>query len=453
MKHQMGIISKHDDDDFLASFSIIDHKVSLFPLNELTNDKCRKLQYTDTSSDNDSWMYGYSDSHAIAILRRGTVPTTFSKTIIFHSPMILRSSRCINCEIVEHSFDAIEFVGGIIDILYPTQMAYRGNNKKFIIKERHEYTRIYTVQINGEELILEYSIKVKCHNERQIPDYSDTHSTITLRFNESKNFSEIEKYYSYVLTLCQFCSGCLNVGFDINVYSETDNIFYSTSFSDSFDDHAETFLRTNDVINLTSIDCDIISLFKVIVEEKTKPHLLFLPKRNDEYGAIKYTDVTDMCVAIDREYRLLRIPYLIDMDKINAISKDVIDFLKSKSTDEEFINRVSGLLGQMKNPSLKSMICQLYENFFSCVDKITNNGIEDELRTIKRYSKDEFFVLAGKFVDIRNKAAHKGIVWNEGIDIYHHLRLLIYLSVLDRSGCSNERSIELIDSLFYRFFL
>lgn len=327
MEHQIGIFNKHDNEEFFASFSIVDNTVSVLPMNESTKDVCRKLQYNDMSADSDSWMYGFSNNQVVAVLRRGVVPPSFYNSITFHSPMILRSTGGIQKEINEYSFSAIEFVGGIIDILYPTQMFYKGNGKEFIIKDKSKYTQCYDIKVNEEEFTLEYSIKIKYNYELgQIPDYRDTHSTITFRFKKEKRFSEIEKYYSYVLILCQFCSGCFNVGFSINTYSAKDNIAYSATFDDSFDDYAETFLSIKEVINLKNLDQDVVQLLRILVEDKTTPYLLFLPKRNQEYRTIRYTDVTDMCVSIDREYRLLKIPYSFDINKIEKVSESVISF-------------------------------------------------------------------------------------------------------------------------------
>ena len=457
MNSTLGILFRHDDDDFTASFSAVGQLVSILPMNKSSREICRILQYNDKSDDNDSWFYGQSDSYAIAILRRGVVPTSFNSmgTISFHSPMILKSTCGIKNAKDPFKFTSIEFIGGIIDIMYLPTMCFnkKDSYNKFELRERNEYTKQYTICVNGESFILEYSIHVENNAAiGQVPDFTDTHSTITFRFNTEKCFSEIEKYYSYALSLCQFCSGCLNVRLGINVYNDNDGSKFIAQYSDSFDDYADNDLDATQVINLNQMDSDVIGLFKILNEDKTRPYLLFLPQRNKDYYTIHYTNVTDMCVSVDREYRLLNNPFKIDLNAVGRISADVIKYLNEKNEEDELINRVSGLLGNLKNPSPKAMITQLYHEFYDSVMTITNNGIEDELRNIKRYSEDEFSKLASKFVDIRNKAAHKGILWNEGIGIYNHLKLLIYLSVMKRANIADKKSIELLEAIFYRQF-
>ena len=455
MEHFMGVITKHDSDDFFASFSLVDNIVSILPHNDSARETCRRLQYNDLSDDNDSWMYGYSGNHTIAFLRRGTVPPTVSRlgTINFYTPIIVKETKSSNNENGKDKFKIIEFVGGIIDILYPPQMAFKQEKNMYILKDINDFTKSFTVNVNGESFVLKFSINVRVNQEiGQIPDFNDTHSTISFIFEKEKEFSEIEKYYSYALKLCQFCCGRINVGFDINLHNGRTS--YITVFKDQFNDYANENLYITEVINLNELCDDVIKLFKIIIECKTQPYLLFLPKSNEEYRFINYTNVTDMCISIDREYRLLGLTVDADYETIEKILNDIPNYLKeSNEYDDESINRVKGLLGNLKNPSSKMMITQLYKEFYNCVERITNTGIEDELRSIKLYSIEEFSKKAAKFVDIRNKAAHKGVVWNDGIDIFHHLKLLIYLSVLKRASISKEKSTRMLNRLFYRYFM
>ncbi len=93
MDSTLGILFKHEDtDDFMASFSAIGQLVSILPMNDSSRNICRILQYNDKSDDNDSWFYRQSGNYAIAILRRGAVPTSLNSmnSISFHSPMILK---------------------------------------------------------------------------------------------------------------------------------------------------------------------------------------------------------------------------------------------------------------------------------------------------------------------------------------------------------------------------
>ncbi len=69
-------------------------------------------------------------------------------------------------------------------------------------------------------------------------------------------------------------------------------------FKDAFDDLAQDVLECVRVIQLLQLGDKLPSLFKLLNEKHSEPNLLFLPEKNK----IKYTDVTDLCSSLEREY-------------------------------------------------------------------------------------------------------------------------------------------------------
>lgn len=98
------------------------------------------------------------------------------------------------------------------------------------------------------------------------------------------------------------------------------------------------------------------------------------------------------------------------------------------------------------------MIFYIYSSYEKGLKQITERTEHINLGISKSYTPDAFKQKISHFVDIRNKVAHVGILWNDGIEIYLHLKILIYFSMLKRSSYSLEESTSMISYLFGRFF-
>lgn len=96
------------------------------------------------------------------------------------------------------------------------------------------------------------------------------------------------------------------------------------------------------------------------------------------------------------------------------------------------------------SPSLKEQIRYFYSRYASEAKAITQPQGHDELGIAKFYSDEDFENKISEFVKIRNTASHGGIVWNEGTEIFIHLKLLLYYSVLDRAGFSIKDATDIL---------
>lgn len=183
--------------------------------------------------------------------------------------------------------------------------------------------------------------------------------------------------------------------------------------------------------------------------------VLFLPQSNKSCSSISYTQVSDICVAFQREYDLIKTESGgIDnsSNEINNLCQELIEKIDETEFNSDLKNRAKGIVGQLKHPTLKMIIFSFYSSYEKGLKQITERIEHIKLGISKSYTTDDFKQKISHFVDIRNKVAHVGILWNDGIEIYLHLKLLIYFSILKRSSYSLEESISMISYLFGRFF-
>lgn len=97
------------------------------------------------------------------------------------------------------------------------------------------------------------------------------------------------------------------------------------------------------------------------------------------------------------------------------------------------------------------IILCFYFSYEKCLKQITKRNEHIKFGISKNDSHDDFKQKILQFVDIRNKVAHVVILWNNSIDIYFHLKILIYFSILKRSSYSIEESTSIICCLFSCF--
>ena len=131
-----------------------------------------------------------------------------------------------------------------------------------------------------------------------------------------------------------------------------------TKIRDGFDDYAENSLNIMQVIRFDLLNEKFPKLFKLINEDATRPYLQFLTKRNKHIGYILYTDVPDICVALEREYEFLEKDLIEGMNtegkELAKELKKVIenskysDYVKNKAK-----NLISGVLPHLQ-PSLSA---------------------------------------------------------------------------------------------------
>lgn len=261
---------------------------------------------------------------------------------------------------------------------------------------------------------------------------NSVHAILRFNFKKEQQLCNLEKYYSYAMNIFQVCTGRLNVRSEIRLYKNiiSEPIFVKRIYA--FDDYLNDVLNFKKVIRLDFLDEKLTVLARILNEKKTQPYLLFLPQRNKYINSITYTNVTDLCVAFEREYTLLeRDSKEKEVEAAKALTKELLKVIDSTidCPDTVKIKAKNILNSQLKSfsPSLKEKIVVFYKKFKKHVKQIIEQEGCDLYGISKIYSEEEFKKKLSKFIDIRNKASHDGVIWNDGVEIFSHLKFLIYL--------------------------
>ena len=94
----------------------------------------------------------------------------------------------------------------------------------------------------------------------------------------------------------------------------------------------------------------------------------------------------------------------------------------------------------------------LYDEFTTPMKSVTEPELHVEWGITKTYTDKEFKTLMNKFKKIRNSTAHSGVVWNEGVEIYPYLQLMVYFNILKRAGYTVDESQKVLSHLFGHMF-
>ena len=425
-----------------------------------------KYAYNSRFSGSTNWLYGLSeDGCNVAIAQNMPLKTGISSPLNlapakFSTHMIIKSSSS-NVDL--KTFDKIEFRGGVIDLLFPPDKIIKWDNESLRFVDRKIYTSSFNTEIDDENVTVIFSVDTSDLSDElgKLPDFREhIHSVVQFEFEDSRTLDKIEKYYSYALALCQFCVKQINVSFEMRLFKnetfEGKQIVNPSpiliKYYDGFDDYAQDRLNIGNIITFNMFKDKMATLLKILTEEDSRPILSFLPKSNQEIGKIPYFNVVDVCVAFEKEFSLhsdvLRVVENSIILEANNLHKQLKNMIKNSAYYVKVKEKAFNLIGQLKDykPSIAEKIYALYDKFESGIRKITEVDGHDKLGISKFFTSDEFKDRVKQFVRMRGNAAHGNIVWNEGVEIY------VYLELLLRSGFNVDESVDVLSWLFQRYF-
>ena len=455
-----GIINIKDG--LYVFFCISDDIVTLCPTPDKIDEFKEYVLSEKIDSEKGNWMYGTTEKgNKIVFFRkkklRLNVSSSYSMAMAkFYSPITIMQPQ-LKSHIKE--FDSIEFFGGVVDILYPPSEAL---NAKFtesgpMFKLKKDYEKTFDVNVNDEDMQITYSINVNYKQAcGEIPDFHKTiHSSLKLSFRSVHSFDDILKYYRYAHSLFVFCTGRKNICSEVRIYKDNKIPPIHVKVNEDFENFANDKLKFDNVISFVSLSDKLPKLFKLLNEEETAPNLLFLPEHNKYYNYIKYTDVTDICSSLDREYSKLSLSYIRgDKEQAEILRKFLYQSIDNRTDISEKIKgKAKNLLNPLKNfsPSLKEKIETITDIFFEESKQITEQLMHDKMG-ITFYDKKDFNKMVSQFIKIRNSSAHAGICWNEGSQIAPHLMLYIYYCILKRTDFNLTESTDILCPLFKNRF-
>lgn len=447
--------------DFDSHFSVDGNVVTIMPLKKEAYHKVSELSYNDGSNERDHWIYGYAeDNSAIAILQNTYLKHRFSTEINlsaakFFSPLIIKgsTSKITNVK----TFDVIEFYGGIMDKLHAPDLAVKSdfNNRVIKFTDPTSYTSKYDITLDKIHLQVVYTIKTLNSKEiGSVPDLKDSiHSVLRFEFDTPQSLDALQKYYFYAMNLFQFCTGRLNVYTEIRLYNKQSGDPIFVKLIDGFSNFANDVINYAHVIQLKVLGEKLPELLQLLNDEDEMPYLLFLPSRNENANKVFYTDMNDLCVAFEREYSKQENEISEDKKKAarelsERLTKDIDSF---ENCPDDVKRKAKNIINaQLKafSPSLKEKILFLFKKYYKELKSITEIENHNVYGITEFYTDDVFEKMIGQFIEIRNKASHAGVQWNDGIKIFPHLKILVYCSILGRAGFTAVEISSMLGSLF-----
>lgn len=451
-----------------CSFMVEDFIVTLIPEQDQHNIyELRKWAEQRDEMDGIEWLSGVtSDNKPIHIARRlrggyrsgsgidiGAI-NFFSPIIIEHKDSLPRGNN---------GFYGMEFIGGDVNLVYPPDKAINYTKEPYGIeyKDPESYTDIYDIELNKEEFRLIKTIDAHYVRARgQIVNLSkNIKSKIRIEFDKEKPFDELLTFYGYVRNLITFLTRISNNEFEVKLLTKTSfeekqyyEDFAIVKFYGDFSSRNSELLIVQDVLQLDDIGDSIIDLFKLLNSDDKMPNLLFLPNSIEDRSFIKYTQIVDICSAIEIEYKLRgQLEENNELKKKSRVlAKQINAFVEAVDTDDLLKEKAKNIIGAgLKNysPSLREKIKLLYNSHKDGLELI----IKDHT-WIPNFTDEIFYKNIKQFIEMRNRTAHQKMSWNGGEAIYTHIMILIYLSIFERANISRDIAIGSINHGFRNIF-
>jgi len=362
----------------------------------------------------------------------------------FGSPLIIMGKSNMGILPELSYFDAIKFSGDSVNIVYNPKIALKhsGYSKEspgvisIETKPFSDYTKEYDVSIDGQKAKLKFSIEQDGKSGDMLtPELGSLTSVIRLEFDEKQPLNMIENSYIQMSGLIKFLVGRQNVRFGTSLMQKDKSGRYETVaecfIHDGYEDSCN--VRFHNAISLTHLGNKLPNLYKLFGEKDKSPYLNFLPRSNKEAPYVSYTDVYDICTALEKEYGLKKYKAPLDAATEKLLDKLKTDVKECKSTDPNGNDR----LYDAANSSIGYINFPLAERIWYLCEQSLDT-------TLTKEKRDKLKEDVVAFVKLRNKSAHDGIVnWGESTKILTTLLRTFYCAVLTRADYSTDEAKRL----------
>lgn len=444
-----------------CSFMVEDFIVTLIPGQDSdSRDKLRNWAEQVDEKGRIEWISGItSDNRHIYIGRKLRGGYSFGTginigAINFFSSIIIESNRML--DEMYTGFYGVEFIGGDINLVYPPDKAIEYTREPWGIqyKEPSTYTGVYDIELNKESFRLIKTVDARyVMSQGKISDLpKNIKSKIRIELDEEQSFDELLKFHGYIRNLITFLTRISNNEFEVKLLTKTsyeEKVYYkdfaTVKFSGEFFPRSSDLLTAQDVLKLDDIGDGIVPLIKLLNNEDKKPNLLFLPNDIRDRSFISYTQIVDICSAIEVEYNLGCKPE-IDMElkeKSRYLAHKINEFIDLVDVEAHLKQKAKSVIGAtLKNyrPSLREKIEFLYNSY-----KDRLRAISTAHHWIPSFSDEIFYEHIKLFTVMRHSTAHQTMNWNGGQIIYTHVMMLIYFSIFERANISEDIAIKCIN--------
>ena len=422
----------------------------LFPLEKGNSFKA----YYDTGTNlNPQWLFGFDeDYYEIALFaQHGIQPASFARYSQFGVPIIVKSTSNVK-KYDLHTFDAISFQGGSIDSVYNPKIAVNREHpdrkdfdgaRTIEIKPFNEYSQTYPIRIDNENANLLYSVSQDGKAENfTTSELGKVTSFIRIEFEKSQDINKLVICYNVIKGFLSLLIGQQNVTFEVALHKRTEQgksqEIAICSINERYRNYCQK--RSNKVIPLDFFK-DKLSVALTLFDTEQPPFLAFLPSDNSESNHISYTNVQDLCTALEMEYSLKKFPFKGDdiaKRLIKTLKEDIKEFAKENPDAEESLYSVARSSVKYISLSLTDRIWMLYGKYQKQIDTICDK------HNILKLDKEKIH----SFVNLRNSITHSGLIdWNGNEKIYLQLKCLLYFAIFERIGFSATESYEPIYQL------
>lgn len=433
--------------------------------------KCKELHGIFDSL---GWVHGIDDwQYDIAfLLTKNQGPFCFYKgTVTLFVDVIVRTDNTKDIISGKYlygykdltGFSSIDFYGEPIAAVFSPKRIFETEEKpsKNEIKwlEESKYAQEYETIIEGQKCHLIFSVAVdRCDLSPCDLSIGSLKPFIRLEFEERQNMAFVVSCWESVCTFLSFCVGSFNVtDLEIGLWDEKHRIgingFISTFFCQINHEETESihfeyppYYR----FQANSLGIKLGNLFALLNRKETKPVMKYLPKDKTDY-TVDRNKIRELCTAleVEFEYRKGDFPYDKLSDLICNLKKTVKEY-KTDHPGEIEDNEYDYVFGSLANIDLSARrkITMLYNRYAAIIKKtIEENYMLKSERVDFSDSQSEKDI--GWMVKTRNSITH-----STGIDeqlipnaIFFRLKLVVFCSVLERSGYSFDE----IERIMHRY--
>jgi len=444
-------------------FSVTNHTVKLLPeFNEINH-------FSDSiEKQNDpypNFLYGIDeDNFDIAFLqRKGFSLSPFgvmlNSSVSFPTPLIVKgtSNTRLHWNMFGdwNKFDAIIFSGGAINELYNPKIAalklkYKQNNdcdvaQTITVKPSSEFTHSCDIEMDGEKAKLVISVSQTGAGDTRNTSLGDLISFVRLEFENTQDFSKIERYYVVINSMFSILSVARNITFDMALCRKhSDGKFAQTAVCKVYRDYKGYSNRKyHNVIQLDEFMKQVPFLVKHITSDSdlATPLLNLLPINNRTH--IDEHDIPNLCAALEVAYKQAEHKKSKD-DLISALEESI------KKTITQFSEEHSDF-DAAKQTTVSSALKHLD---WSAANKVLYlyKEHEDAIMAVVKQLRISCLVdekTVGKFIKLRNTKTHTGKVsWDDSVQLYVPLLALVYACMFKKFEIDNDNIKKMLLKIF-----